>query len=153
MKKLIPLLLVFPLFAYSQTDCDNHFAVGVSYILPKGVSVEGAYFTSSRFNAGIGVAYTLPVGLPKEKGTNEYESVGVSNTLDLFAYAGYKVLQVDHFVSAFLNAGYTMGDVNSLQPFVSSKILFPSGQKAFSIEPFYVFNRGFSGRISMYIKL
>lgn len=153
MKKLIPLLLLFvvPILSYSQADCDNHAAIGISYILPKGISVEGAYFTKSRLTAGIGVAYTIPTKSVVKSGANEYEVV--SNTLDVFAYAGYKFLQVDYVVSAFLNAGYTMGDVNSLQPFVSTKILFPAGRKSFSVEPFYVFNRGMSARVSVYIKL
>lgn len=150
MKKLIPLFLL-PVFSYAQQDCDNHAAIGISYILPKAISVEGAYFTKSRLTAGIGVAYTIPTKTIVKSGANEYETV--SNTLDVFAYAGYKLLQVDYVVSAFINGGYTMGDVNDLQPFVSTKILFPAGQKSFSIEPFYVFNRGMSARASVYIKL
>ena len=151
MKKLIPLLLLLPVLVNAQADCDNHAAIGVSYVLPKGISVEGAYFAENRLHAGIGVAYTLPTKTIVKEGANEYENV--SNTLDIFAYAGYKVLQVDYVVSAFLNAGYTMGNVNGLQPFISSKILFPVGQKAFSVEPFYVFNRGMSDKTTLYIKL
>jgi hypothetical protein len=118
---------------------------------PKGIAVEGAYFTKSRLTAGIGVAYTIPTKTVVKAGANEYDMV--SNMLDVFAYAGYKFLQVDYVVSAFVNAGYTMGDVNSLQPFVSTKVLFPAGRKSFSVEPFYVFNRGMSARASVYIKL
>jgi hypothetical protein len=151
MKQLIPLLLLLPVFALAQQDCENHAAIGISYVLPKAISVEGAYFTKSRLTAGIGVAYTIPTKTIVKAGSNEYETV--SNTLDVFAYAGYKFLQVDYVVSAFVNAGYIMGDVNSLQPFVSTKVLFPAGQKSFSVEPFYVFNRGISARASLYIKL
>ena len=150
MKKLLLLLLLFPVLTYSQPDCENHAAVGISYVLPKGVSVEGAYF-ANRLTAGIGVAYGATPKSTVKKGANEYEVAG--NALDIFAYAGYRVLQLDYVVSAYLNAGYTMGDVESLQPFVSTKILFPAGQKAFSVEPFYIFNRGFSGRATLYIKL
>ena len=150
MKKLLLLLLLFPVLAYSQPDCENHAAVGISYVLPKGVSVEGAYF-ANRLTAGIGVAYGATPKSTVKKGANEYEVAG--NALDIFAYAGYRVLQLDYVVSAYLNAGYTMGDVESLQPFVSTKILFPAGQKALSVEPFYIFNRGFSGRATLYIKL
>lgn len=151
MKRLIPWLLLLPVFASAQKDCENHAAIGASYILPKGISIEAAYFTQSRLTAGIGVAYTIPSKTIIKAGSNEYEQL--SNTLDVFAYAGYKFLQVDYVVSAFINAGYTMGDVNSLQPFVSTKILFPAGQKSFGVEPFYVFNRGISARASIYIKL
>ncbi|MGZ8518250.1 MAG: hypothetical protein ACXWWD_12915 [Chitinophagaceae bacterium] len=152
MKQLVPLLLLaLPVSSLAQQDCDNHAAIGISYILPKGISVEGAYFTKSRLTAGIGVAYTIPTKTVVKAGANEYETV--SNTLDVFAYAGYKFLQVDYVVSAFVNAGYIMGDVNSLQPFVSTKVLFPAGRKSFSVEPFYVFNRGVSARASVYIKL
>ena len=94
--------------------------------------------------AGIGVAYSKPITSTVKAGANEYTTR--SNMLDIFAYAGYRVLQVDYKVSAFLNAGCTMGDVNDMQPFFSTKILFPVGQKAFSVEPFYVVNRGFSGQ-------
>ena len=153
--KLLSLLLLFPVISYSQYACGDdytqHAAVGFSYILPRSVSAEVAYFTKLGLTAGVGVAYSVPV-----RQTTKSEANGVvnqSNMLDIFAYAGYRIIQVDYKVSAFLNAGYTMGDVNSLQPFVSSKILFPSGQKAFSIEPFYIFNRGFSGRASIYLTL
>ena len=155
MKQLSPLLLLLmsPVFSYSQ-DCDNysnHSAIGLSYILPGSISAEGAYFTRMGLTAGIGVAYSVPAQKTLKSGTNEYSTR--SNMLDLFAYAGYRILKIDYTVSAFLNAGYTMGDVNDLQPFFSTKILFPAGQKAFAIEPFYVVNRGFSGRASVYLKL
>jgi len=153
--KLLSLLLLFPVISYSQYACgDNyiqHAAVGFSYILPRSVSAEVAYFTKIGLTAGVGVAYSVPV---KQTAKNEANGViNQSNMLDIFAYAGYRIVQVDYKVSAFLNGGYIMGDVNSPQPFVSSKILFPLGQKAFSIEPFYVFNRGFSGRATIYLTL
>ncbi len=150
MRKLLPLMLLLPVLALSQPECESHFAAGVSYVLPKGVSAEGSYFVN-RFNAGIGVAYNLASGTKVKNGVNEYELPG--NSLDIFAYAGYKVVQVDYVVSAFLNAGYTMGNVEGLQPFVSSKILFPAGQKAFSVEPFYIFSRGLSARATLYLRL
>jgi hypothetical protein len=156
MKQLFPLLLLllYPVFSFSQTDCDNyshHTAIGLSYVLPKSISAEAAYFTKTGLTAGIGLAYSVSAKTTVKSGVNEYSTQ--TNMLDIFAYAGYRVLQVDYTVSAFINAGYTMGDVNDLQPFFSAKILFPAGQKAFSIEPFYVINRGFSGRATVYIKL
>ena len=155
MKRLLSLLLLLLsyLFSYSQ-ECDdnsNHSAIGLSYILPGSISAEGAYFTRIGLTAGIGVAYSVPAKTTVKSGANEYSTR--SNMFDIFAYAGYRILQVDYKVSAFLNAGYIMGDVNDLQAFFSTKILFPAGQKAFSIEPFYVVNRGFSGRASVYLKL
>lgn len=150
MKKLLPLLLLLPVLAVAQTDCETNTAIGLSYVLPRGFSAEGAYFVN-RFNAGIGVAYNKPTASTVKNGANKYEMA--SNSFDIFAYAGYKVIEVDYVVSAFLNAGYTMGNVEGLQPFLSSKILFPAGQKAFGIEPFYVFNRGLSARATMYIRL
>lgn len=157
MKQLLALLLLLsPVFSFCQTnfDCDDytqHTAIGLSYILPKSVGVEGAYFTKGGLTAGIGVAYTKPITTTVKTGANEYTTK--SNMLDIFAYAGYRVLQVEYTVSAFLNAGCTMGDVHDMQPFFSTKILFPAGQKAFSIEPFYVVNRGFSGRAAIYFRL
>ena len=155
MKQLLAMLLLLSyVFSYAQTDCDNysnHSAIGLSYILPGSVSVEGAYFTRVGLTAGIGVAYSVPAKTTVKRGANEYTTR--SSMLDLFAYAGYRILKIDYTVSVFFNAGYTMGDVNDMQPFFSTKILFPAGQKAFSIEPFYVVNRGFSGRASVYLKL
>ena len=155
MKQLLPLLLLLhPVFTFAQTDCDiysQHTAIGVSYVLPKSVSAEVAYFTKMGLTAGIGIAYTKPLTTTVKAGANEYTTR--SNMLDIFAYAGYRVLQVDYTVSAFLNAGCTMGDVNDMQPFFSTRILFPVGQKAFSVEPFYVINRGFSGRATVYFRL
>jgi hypothetical protein len=154
MKKLLALLLLLPGFAYSQYDCDNyshHTAIGLSYVMPRSVAVEGAFFSKQGIAAGIGAAYTRPHHSIVKNGENEYEAV--SNSLDIFTYVGYRVFQVDYKVSAFINAGVTMGNVNSLQSFVSTKLLFPSGQKAFAIEPFYIFNRGASGKATLYIKL
>jgi len=154
MKQLLVLLLICPMISYTQQVCDDythHTAIGISYILPKSISAEIAYFTKAGLTAGVGVAYSAPGKTTSKNETNEISTQ--TNMLDIFAYAGYRILQVDYKVSAFLNAGCTMGDVNSLQPFVSSKLLFPAGQKAFGFEPFYVFNRGFSGRASIYIML
>lgn len=154
MNKLLPLLLLFPLFSYSQYDCDNyshHTAIGISYMMPRSVAVEGAFFSKQGLTAGIGAAYTKPHYTIVKNGGNEYETM--SNSLDIFTYVGYRILQVDYKVSAFINAGVTMGNVNSLQSFVSSRLLFPFGQKAFAIEPFYIFNRGASGKATLYITL
>src|SRR5688572_11590667 len=107
MTKLL-LLLLLPVFSYSQYDCENHPAIGVSYILPKSVAVEATYFTQIGLTAGIGLAYSVPAQTTVKSGTNEI--VARANMLDIFAYAGYRVLQVDYTISAFLNAGYTMGD-------------------------------------------
>ena len=148
------LLLLLPAICNAQYACDNythHAAFGISYVLPRTVSAEVAYFTNLGLTGGIGAAYSVA---PNKTEKNSMDETNVqSNTLNIFAYAGYRVFQVEYKVSAFLNAGCTMGNVNSLQPFVSSKILFPSGQKAFSLEPFYIFNRGFSGRATFYISL
>jgi hypothetical protein len=152
--KLFFLLLLLPVLCHAQYSCDSytqHAAVGFSYVLPRSVSAEVAYFTKIGLTAGIGAAYSVTA--KKTEKDNEAQTNVQSNMFDIFAYAGYRVLQVDYKVSAFVNAGCTMGDVNSLQPFVSTKILFPSGQKAFSFEPFYIFNRGFSGRATLYLSL
>ena len=153
--KLFFLLLLLPAICRAQYDCNDnythHAAVGFSYVLPRSVSAEVAYFTKLGLTGGIGAAYSVASKRTHKNGVTE--SNFQSNTFDIFAYAGYRVLQVEYKVSAFVNAGCTMGNVNSLQPFVSSKILFPSGQKAFSIEPFYIFNRGFSGRATIYLAL
>ncbi len=152
--KLFILLLLLPAICKAQYSCDpyvHHAAVGFSYVLPRSVSAEVAYFTKIGLTAGIGAAYT--VATKRTEKDNETQANLQSNTLDMFAYAGYRVFKVDYKVSAFLNAGCIMGNVNSLQPFVSTKVLFPSGQKAFGIEPFYIFNRGFSGRATIYLSL
>lgn len=126
-------------------------SLGLSYVLPRTVSAEGAFFSKEGITAGIGAAYTKPNHTIVKSGENEYETV--SNSLDIFTYVGYRIFQVDYKVSTFINAGVTMGNVNSLQSFVSAKLLFPAGQKAFAIEPFYIFNRGVSGKATLYIKL
>ena len=103
--KLFPLLLLCPVISYSQQACDNytdHTAIGISYILPRSVSGEVAYFTKLGLTAGVGLAYTVPV---KTTAKNEANQVATeSNKLDIFAYAGYRIFQVDYKVSAFVNA-------------------------------------------------
>jgi len=149
MNKLL-LLLLLPVYCYSQYDCENPMALGVSYILPKSISVEGTYFSEMGLAAGIGMGYSVPTKTTIKSGTEEM--VVNSNMLDIFAYAGYRVFRIKYKFSAFINAGYTMGDVNDLTPFFSTKFLFPVGRKAMSIEPFYVVNRGYSGRATLYFK-
>jgi hypothetical protein len=126
-------------------------ALGISYVIPRTVAAEGAFFSMQGITAGIGAAYTRPTHTTVKMGDNEYEQV--SNSLDIYSYVGYRFLQIDYTVSAFANAGVTMGNVNSLQAFFSTKLLFPAGQKAFSIEPLYVLHRGFSGRATIYFRL
>lgn len=151
MKRLVLIFLVLPFLANAQFECENHTAIGISYILPKSASAEVAYFTNIGFTAGMGVAYSKPVTTKVKSGTEEISSQ--SNMLNIFGYVGYRLVQIDYKFSGFVNAGYAMGDASSAQPFVSTKFLFPSGQKAFAIEPLYIFDRGFSGRASIYIKL
>ncbi len=155
MKQLLSFLLLLSyVFSYSQGDCEDysqHSSIGFSYVLPKSISVEGAYFTKMGLTAGIGLAYSSPTKTIIKSGVNEYTRR--SNMLDIFAYAGYRVFKIDYTVSAFLNAGCTMGDVNEMKPFFSTKILFPAGQKAFSVEPFYVVDRGLSARATVYFRL
>lgn len=151
MKKLVLIFFFLPCLAHAQFECENHTAIGVSYILPKSASVEAAYFTNIGLTAGLGVAYSTPVKRVMKSGTQEI--VEKTNMLNIFGYVGYRLVQVDYKFSGFVNAGYTMGDESSVQPFVSSKLLFPSGQKAFAIEPIYIFDRGFTARASVYLKL
>lgn len=149
MKKLILLFCISPILAFSQDDCESHAAVGLSYVLPRGISVEGAYF-ANRLTAGIGVAYQFPAN-NTNKAAEEGNNTG-STDVELYAYAGVKLVQIDYLFSAFVNTGYIMGNSEGARPFVSSRFLFPSGRKAFSVEPFYIFNRGFSGRAAVYLK-
>lgn len=149
MKKLVLLLLLLPCFAYSQYDCDNYAAAGVSYILPKSVAGEVSYFTRIGFTAGVGAAYTVPTRTRVKDGQAVAPGADV---LDLFAYVGYRIIRVEERFSAYLNAGGAMGDVNGVKTFVSARLLFPWGPRAVGIEPFYTFNRGLSGRATVYFK-
>lgn len=147
---VIIVLIAFSLTSFAQYDCDNFPAATVSYVLPKTISVGVDYFTEKGITAAIGGAYTSPKTYAVKQGANTFDSTG--NAFDLYAYVGYRVARIDYSVSVFLNAGYTMGDKYEAKPVISSKILFPVNNHAFSVEPFYIFGRGFSGKLSAHFR-
>lgn len=152
MKKILSLILLAASFtAQGQYDCDNHPAISANYMLPKSFGITGEYYTKAGLTAGIGVAYTIPQTYEQKQGVNVYSQQ--TNSLDLYAYAGYRLVQFDYLMSAFVNVGYTMGNVEKFQPFLSTKLLFPLDQKAVSVEPVYIFGRGITGKLSIHFKL
>lgn len=151
MKKIFLILLTIPLFCSAQYDCENFPAVSVSYVIPKTCAIGIDYFSEIGLTAGGGIAYTVPKHYEVKQGDNTYQKS--TNSMDIYAYAGYRLFRVDYSVSVFGNVGYTMGDVEKLQPFTSIKVLFPIGSNAFSVEPFYIVGRGFSGKLSAHFRL
>lgn len=153
MKKLITvLLLTSTIIATAQHACDdNYAAAGVGYILTKAISADISYFTRVGLTAGIGAAYN-----PPKKFNTENESViddSAGNCLSTFVFVGWRALHSDYQYSVYGNIGLTMGDSDPLKPFVSVRTLFPVGQKAISVEPLYVLDRGFNLRLSIHFKL
>lgn len=143
--------MTLSIIAHSQAfDCENFAGYTFSYVAPKSIAAGVDYFTGIGLTTGIAVAYTPPRHYEIKQGANTFDSAG--NSLDIFAYVGYRVMQIDYTVSAFVIAGYTMGNEYKAQPFVSTRILFPINQKAISIEPGYIFGRGVTGRLSIHLK-
>lgn len=152
MKHILTILTILTcLNAQAQDDCtDNFAAIHVSYIAPKSAGAGIEYFTELGLTGGIGAAYTKPRHYTIKQGANEYQMQ--TNSFDIYAHVGWRILRVDYLVSVFGNVGYTMGDVENFQPFTSLKLLFPVGTKAVSVEPVYVFGRGIAGKVSFHFK-
>lgn len=152
MKHILTILTILTcLNAQAQDDCtDNFAAIHVSYIAPKSAGVGIEYFTELGLTGGIGTAYTKPRHYTIKQGANEYQMQ--TNSFDIYAHVGWRLLRVDYLVSVFGNVGYTMGDVENFQPFTSLKLLFPVGTKAVSVEPVYVFGRGTGIKASFHFK-
>jgi hypothetical protein len=152
MKRITTILLLLPFIGLSQDNCTENFAtVSASYVVPKSFGLGVDYFTKIGLTVGIGGIYTKPETYAHKQGENSYDSVG--NSLDIFAFVGYRVLQIDYKVSIFANAGYVMGDQHPLQPFLSTKVLFPINTKAISFEPVYIFERRIAWKLSIHFKL
>lgn len=134
--------------ANCQVDCENFPTVSASYILPKTIAVGVDYFSEIGLTGGISIAYTAPKTTVIKQGANEYEVS--SNSLDLITSVGYRVFRKEYVVSGFLNTGIIFGDKLGAQPFVSSKILFPIKNKAVSVEPIYIFGRGYQTKLSLH---
>lgn len=144
------LLIALNVNSQGQYDCDNYPAVSIGYLTKKSIVVSGEYYTEMGLTASIGVAANKPDKYPRK---NLPDSIG--NSLDIFVSAGYRLLRIDYTFSWFINAGFNMGDVNSLSPLVSTKLLFPIKNTRFStsVEPLYIFGRGLTGKLSFHFKL
>lgn len=143
--------MLFLSHCFAQYDCENFPAVSISYVIPKTIAVGIDYFTEMGLTGGIGAGYTPAKTYQVKQGENTFDSTG--NQFDIFAYVGYRLLRIDYSVSVFLNAGYVYGDKWGASPVISTKVLFPIGSNAFSVEPFYILGRGFSSKISAHFRL
>lgn len=148
--KLLTILLLLPFLVKGQDDCDNFPALSLGYMTPKSIIVSGEYYTEKGLTGSIGVAANKPDKYPRK---NLPDSLG--NSLDIFVSAGCRVYRIDYVFSLFLNAGFNMGNENSLKPLLSAKFLFPINNTRFStsVEPVYVFGRGITGKLSIHFKL
>lgn len=152
MKKFLSILLFTPLIAAAQHSCaDNYAAAGVGYILTKAISADISYFAKIGLTGGVGVAFNPPRTFYDQNESVLDDSVG--NCLSTFMFVGWRALHKDYAYSVYGNIGLTIGDSDPLKPFISVRTLIPIGQKAVSIEPFYVFDRGFNLRASIHFKL
>lgn len=148
-KTLLLLSLLISINSMAQ-DCDNFPAISLSYLTPKSIMISGEYYTEKGLTASIGVAANKPDKYPRK---NLPDSIG--NSLEIFVSAGYRLLQIDYTFSWFVSAGFNMGNVHSLQPLLSTKLLFPIKETRFStsVEPVYVFGRGIMGKVAIHFKL
>lgn len=134
--------------AKCQYDCENFPTVSASYILPKTFALGIDYFTELGLTGGISVGYTPAKNYIVKMGANTYDSTG--NSIDLITSIGYRVFRKEYVVSGFLNGGVIFGDKLGVNFFLSSKILFPIKNKAVSVEPIYIFGRGYQTKISLH---
>lgn len=138
---------------FSYDDCDNYKALGIGYIAPRSVVFDGLVVTGIGFNANIGAALSYPktYKVVKAGAPALYDSIG--NMLDAFATVGWRVIRRDFKYSLYLNVGGTMGDASKATPLVSARLVFPMNLKVLSIEPLYIFDRGYTIRATMHFKL
>lgn len=153
---VIMVLLVTAFNSKAQAqDCEKIVAIGASYIPVKTVAVEGTTILN-KFTATIGVGYTPPKTYDVVVGRNVYQEE--TNSLTLYAYVGYRVLQIPYKMSIFLNGGYAMGNMNGANPIGSVRFLFPNNKnvehpKAFGIEPFFILGEDIGVKLSYYIRI
>lgn len=150
--KLTTILTILICTISKAQDCDNFTSGAISYVFPKGVSVEGGKTFQIGFTGAVGFSIQAPKTYQtKTQSGTPIDSVG--NFVDIYSYIGWRLLKVDYVISIYANAGAIMGDAAGLKPMASIKFLFPTGNNAISVEPFYIMDRGFSGRLSYHFKL
>ncbi len=141
MKKILTIIAVFVIFTSYSQDCYNT-GIGISYLIPKGASVE--VIVSGKLIGGIGLVYnTLST---KQKG-----STNQTYSLDILTYGGVRVYHKEYRTAVYANIGYLMGIELGPRPYFSSKLMLLRDQKAVGIEPYYSNKPGL--KLTLYLRI
>ncbi len=113
---------------YLQAQECSTTAIGVSYVAPKGASID--VITTGKFQGGIGLVYN-PL-TTKEKG-----NTGESYDISILAFGGVRVYHREYRTAVYTNIGYAFSSIFGANLFVSGKLMLLRNQKAFFLEPYY----------------
>jgi len=130
MKKLLLLIAmsaIFMSYSYSQDEC-NTTAVGLSYLVPKGASIE--VIMTGRFQIGAAAMYNALT-------TDEKGKTGESTRVDLLTFAGVRVYHVEYRTAIYPIIGVSMGNIYGPRLYLGGKLMLLRNQRALSIEPYY----------------
>ncbi len=141
MKRILTFIAVFVIFTGYSQDCYNT-GLGMSYIYPKGTSVEVS--TLGKLAGGIGLVYNSLSN--KEKG-----SINQTYSLDILAYGGVRVYHKEYRTAVYANIGYLMGLELGPRLYFSSKLMLLRNQKAMGIEPYYSERLGL--KLTLYLRI
>lgn len=142
MRKILTLIAVFAILTSYSQDCEVT-AVGLSYNVPKGASIE--VVKTGKFQAGVGLMFNYLTS-PILKDGRE-----VKSTLELFSYGGYRIYHREYKTAIYVNGGYFFGDVKGLRLYLASKAMLLREQWAYAIEPYY--NGDLGLKLTIYKKL
>lgn len=129
MKQTLILIAMSAIFmSYLRAQECSVTAVGISYIVPKGASVD--IMKSGKFQAGIGLTYnTLTT---KEKG-----EMGWNYELSILTYGGVRVYHVEYRTAIYTNGGISFSQLYGPKPYFGIKYMLLRNQKALFGETYY----------------
>lgn len=142
MKKILTLIAVFAILTSYSQDCEVT-AVGLSYVVPKGASIE--IMKADKFQVSGGIVYQrLKVPITKNEDPQKH-------SVNVLANAGYRIIHIDYKLAVYANIGFMMGNIDQLRLYNSLKIMLLANQKAYSLEPFYSKKPGL--KLSYFIRI
>ena len=157
MKRLFSLIIMISITTIVTAQCEETpriSAIGVSYIgmksMPVGVGIEaGGLANESNFSVLVGVMFGA-----NAKEVNKEEGQKLPPNVAMYMDFGYRILRIDYTMSWSVHAGGLFDFNKALDLKTGTKLLFPVGYKAISLEGFYILKRQEPGiKATMYFPI
>lgn len=143
MKRIVPLLLLASLQAHAQCDEPFVHSTGITYTISTrslaGIGIEKALLTGI-FPLSVHIGTTLRFDYEVQKDNKESPTIRKFLDPEIYSALEVRVFRSDYVVTVSVGAMLQM-DFNGFGVAATSVILFPMGNKAISVRPFYSLGR------------